>query len=167
MGFLQERAHNVTTTGATVNAENCHLFFGCRKSGDRIYGKLIDGWEDKGILRHHLALSREENMPKMYVQDKMRQMGSDLCELLLKDTACIYICGDAKVANGCFEACVEVLNKYGNLSRITAVMHIKKMRSQNRWQYDLWGSVSQFNEIKEKKRDSRRQTATMWLKSKP
>ncbi|KAL7542616.1 hypothetical protein ACHAXR_011933 [Thalassiosira sp. AJA248-18] len=164
MGFLQERVHNIAA--GVVSDGKCHLFTGCRTRDDRIYANLIDEWGAKGILEHHLALSRSSNEPKAYVQDKMRQMGMSLCEFLLSDTACIYICGDAKVANGCYEACVDVLNTHGRMSRIRAINLIKKMRSEGRWQYDLWGSVSQFNEIKDKEEKAVGVAPSKWLKRK-
>ena len=163
MGFLQERANSVAA-GKVSDTCSCHLFFGCRTRDDRIYEHLIDEWEMSGILCHHLALSRDDDTPKSYVQDKMLDMGANLCELLLSESGCVYICGDARVANGCYEACIKVLTRYGHMSRVTAVMRIKKMRFQKRWQYDLWGSVSQFNEIKEQKERNISLAPSEWLK---
>lgn len=165
MGFLQDRAQHLAAVDP--KPDTCHLFFGCRTPKDRIYGKLVDEWEANNILRHHLALSRSSEMPKTYVQDLMKQIGNELCELLRSDTARVYICGDAKIANACFEVCVDVLREHGKMSRMSAVTQIKKLRSQKRWQYDLWGSVHQFTEIKEQEvKDRSHATATSsWLKS--
>ena len=48
------------------------------------------------------------------------------------------------MANCCGDSCIEVLQRYGGMSRINAVHHMMKMRVQDRWQLDVWGTAKQF-----------------------
>jgi sulfite reductase alpha subunit-like flavoprotein len=158
MGFIQDRVYDVAAAGDSEEAgEDAHLFFGCRSSKERIYAKKIDGWVSSGVVQLHTAFSREEGMPKKYVQEALGDYGPELCRLLLHDDTHYYICGDAKVGDSCYEVCIQVLRTYGNMSRVGAVAHINRMRVQHRWQFDLWGVISHFVEAnrqikKEKKR---------------
>ena len=87
----------------------------------------------------HVAQSR---VSKAYVQDKLTENGEGIAKLLLSaDNAHFYICGDARMAQSCNVACVEVLQKFGGMSRIAALHHMMKMRVENRWQLDVWGNA--------------------------
>uniref|UniRef100_A0A7S2K3Q5 NADPH--hemoprotein reductase n=2 Tax=Leptocylindrus danicus TaxID=163516 RepID=A0A7S2K3Q5_9STRA len=147
MGFLEDRALSLASVGGdnTKKAAPCHLIFGCRSNRDRLYSEKISGWESNGVLQLHLALSRHVAVPKMYVQDKLKELGAELCELLMREDTQYFICGDAKMADSCYESCVKVLQKYGNLSRVAAVQRLIQMRIQHRYHYDLWGVTSQFS----------------------
>jgi sulfite reductase alpha subunit-like flavoprotein len=67
------------------DSSNCHLFFGCRTHGERIYRGKIENWEEDDVLNFHLALSRSPDREKMYVQDMIKEKGETICELLLRD----------------------------------------------------------------------------------
>jgi len=163
MGFLSDREHEMNAPGGSGVIGGCHLFFGCRTEEERLYPSTIDHWEQTQVLKHHLALSREPNSPKTYVQDLLDRFGAELCQLLMQSDTHYYICGDSKVADYCFESCVNALRKHGKMSRVSAVQHIKFMRSQGRWQYDLWGIISHFNDAKRDVRKKKQATAKTWL----
>ena len=44
-------------------------------------------------MDQELVFSRLPDKPKEYVQDRMRQRGPDLAELLKRDTTHVYVCG--------------------------------------------------------------------------
>ncbi|KAL7565512.1 hypothetical protein ACA910_012247 [Epithemia clementina (nom. ined.)] len=165
MGFLRDRAL-VLRQG--VAEEECHLFFGCRSHEERIYRDLIEGWENDKVLKLHLAMSRAPDMPKMYVQHKIRDQGEMLYQLLTKDNCTYYVCGDANMADNCYEVLVDVLREYGQMSRAKATLFLKRMRMEERWQYDLWGISAYMDDdtyIQAKKKTAKRQAnrAVAWL----
>jgi len=164
MGFLQDRALAMSGDEAKVDPGDCHLFFGCRTVEDRIYAEQIDDWETEGVLKRHLALSRAPDLPKTYVQDLVKAEGTRMYELLMKPDCHYYVCGDARVANECFEACVQVLRQQGKMSRVGAVQHLRQMKASNRWQNDLWGVFTGFNETKPELK-VKKKTAKTWLLS--
>jgi len=149
-----------------VSPLQCHLFSGCRSLHERIYGKEVDAWVKKGVVKNHLALSRSPDTPKRYVQDLMKGIETNdhrrknsshkerqtqqndgehfVASILLQNDSYYYVCGDARVANECYEVCISLLRRYGKMSRVGAVQHIQKMRAANRWQHDLWGTFNGF-----------------------
>lgn len=118
---------------------NCHLFFGCRTHDERMYREKISSWEESNVLNLHLALSRAADRPKMYVQNMVREKGKTIYDLLMRDDCTYYVCGDANMADYVYEAIVESLREHGPMSRAKATQLLKRMRVEDRWQYDLWG----------------------------
>lgn len=138
----QDRAHAMASGEEEKKADadvGCHLFFGCRSDDERIYREKIEDWESANVLDMHLALSRSPERPKMYVQNMIRQEGKTICDLLLRDDCTYYVCGDANMADFCYEAVVEALREHAHMSRVKATSLLQRMRVENRWQYDLWG----------------------------
>jgi sulfite reductase alpha subunit-like flavoprotein len=43
------------------------------------------------------------------------------------------------MADFVYNAVVEVLHENANMSRVKATILLKRMRVEDRWQYDLWG----------------------------
>lgn len=161
MGFLEDRT--LDAAQGQDGLGEIHLFFGCRTEADFTYEDIIRGYETNGILKLHLGLSRSRNVPKKYVQHCIEDAGKMACELLLHPDTHYYVCGDAKMADECFEACISVLRNHNSMSRVAAVQHLKKMRSENRWQTDVWGVVSHFAEAKKAIAQSKRTAAKVWL----
>lgn len=160
MGFLEERA---TIKLADDKIGNSKLFFGCRTENHFIYKELIRKYEKDGVTELHLALSRPSNTKKQYVQDRVDEMDKVTFGLLQRDDVHFYICGDARMAEGCFEACIKVLRRNGGMSRVSAVRHIKRLRAEGRWQTDVWGIVSNQEEAKKAVEKSRRAAAAAWM----
>lgn len=145
----------------------CHVFFGCRTRRDRLYADVLDPLADGPspvISRLHLALSREPGHPRVYVQDLMKAAGDEMAELLCDPRTHLYVCGDARMADGCFEAAVELLCAHAGKSRVAAVHHLQVMRMEDRWQLDVWGIISHFSESRETIRSRKRQAARVWMK---
>ena len=120
-----------------------------RTEYDFIYRDVIKKYEDDRIINLHLALSRSDVVPKKYVQHRIVDMGKELATLLTfnQDTH-YYVCGDAKMADECFEACISVLRKHSVMSRVAAVEHLKRMQLEGRWHRYVWGIVSHFEDSK-------------------
>jgi benzoyl-CoA 2,3-dioxygenase component A len=78
------------------------LFFGARKPEELPYfGPLLK--LPPAFINMHLAFSRVENQARAYVQDKIRDAGMAVTELLKGDTY-IYICGLKGMEAGVMEA---------------------------------------------------------------
>ena len=110
-----------------------------------------------------MAFSREQPGKRVYVQNLLEDMGAELCCMLLNDATHMYVCGDASMAEGVFEACVSVLRAHGGLSRVSAVRALQVMRAHNRWQTDIWGILSHFAESRDAIRKRKRSAARLWM----
>jgi sulfite reductase alpha subunit-like flavoprotein len=115
IGFLEDRAYALENESEEKKTDkrstNCHFFFGFRTHDERIYRKRI----------------------------MIKEKGGIICDLLLRDDCTYYICGDANMADFVYNAVVEVLRENANMSRVKATILLKRMRVEDRWQYDLWG----------------------------
>ena len=130
-----------------TGGNNTHLFFGCRTHDERMYRGVIEKWEENDVLNLHLALSRDSVQPKMYVQDAIKANGKLVCDLIVKNDNCRYfVCGDARMADYCYEAVVNALREHGHMSRAKATQLLKRLRVEDRWQYDLWGISAYMDE---------------------
>lgn len=87
------------------------LFYGARTSDEMPYR---DSWSDwpADQMQTHLAFSRAEGQAKIYVQDKLREAGSAVAELLKGDTW-IYICGLKGMEEGVLAALADVSTAAG------------------------------------------------------
>jgi sulfite reductase alpha subunit-like flavoprotein len=160
IGFLEDRALDVKS-GHGVGEIN--LFFGCRTEKDFIYEEIIRGYERRGMLNLHVGLSRSRNTPKKYVQDCIADMGRAASDLLMNKSTHFYVCGDARMTDSCFEACVELLRKHQTMSRVKAVRYLRDMRVEGRWQTGVWGIVSHFKASKKLVKENKKIAAKIWL----
>ena len=115
------------------------LFFGHqRQSSDFFYrDELTAMRDDKFLTRLTLAWSRD-GAEKIYVQDRMREVGPDLWSWL-QDGAHFYICGDAKrMAKDVETALVDVAAKHGGLKPDEAVAFIAGLKKSGRYQADVY-----------------------------
>jgi sulfite reductase alpha subunit-like flavoprotein/nitric oxide synthase oxygenase domain/subunit/hemoglobin-like flavoprotein len=160
IGFLEDRALD-RKDGHDVGEVN--LFFGCRTEKDFIYEETVRGYESDGMVKLHLGLSRSPGTAKKYVQHRLADMGKAASDLLMKNNTHYYVCGDARMADACFEACVELLRTHQTMSRIKAVKHLRDMRVEGRWQTDVWGIVSHFDESKKFNDAKVKKAARKWL----
>lgn len=73
------------------------LFFGAKTKGELLY--MNEGNSDIGLFMGETtfkawnALSREENLKKVYVQDKILEQKEEIWPLILEGNFAIYICG--------------------------------------------------------------------------
>ena len=130
--FLQERR----ATGA--KGRNW-LFFGHQHSDlDFFYEDEFREMKTSGLLtRLSLAWSRDGD-EKIYVQDRMREVGRDLWSWLA-DGAHIYVCGDAKrMAKDVEIALVDIVAQYGMRSPEEAAVFVSDLKKKNRYQQDVY-----------------------------
>jgi sulfite reductase (NADPH) flavoprotein alpha-component len=130
--FLQERR-------AIGAAGRNWLFFGHQRSNcDFFYEEEFEEMKASGLLtRLSLAWSRDGN-EKIYVQDRMREVGRDLWAWLA-DGAHIYVCGDAKrMAKDVEIALVDIVAQHGARSAEEATAFVADLKKQSRYQQDVY-----------------------------
>ncbi|MBS7534207.1 sulfite reductase subunit alpha [Ancylobacter sonchi] len=115
------------------------LFFGHQRSDcDFFYEDELTGMKANGHLsRLTLAWSRDGS-EKVYVQDRMRQVGEELYRWL-EEGAHFYICGDAKrMARDVEHALVDVVAAHGGKSTDAALAYVAALKKAGRYQADVY-----------------------------
>jgi sulfite reductase (NADPH) flavoprotein alpha-component len=115
------------------------LFFGHqRQDHDFFYKDELTALKERGFLtRLTLAWSRE-GPQKIYVQDRMREVGAELWRWLAEG-AHFYICGDAKrMAKDVESALIDVVAKHGARSIDEAVTFVQGLKKAGRYQADVY-----------------------------
>jgi sulfite reductase (NADPH) flavoprotein alpha-component len=115
------------------------LFFGHQHSNyDFFYEDEFAGMKAARVLtRLTLAWSRDGDQ-KIYVQDRMRDVGRDLWAWIAEG-AHVYVCGDAKhMAKDVERALIDVVTSYGVRSVNDAVTFIAELKKNGRYQQDVY-----------------------------
>ncbi|HZQ14374.1 MAG TPA: sulfite reductase subunit alpha [Pseudolabrys sp.] len=130
--FLQERQ--------AIGAKGRNwLFFGHQRSDyDFFYEDEFKAMRASGHLtRLSLAWSRDGDQ-KIYVQDRMREVGRDLWAWLA-DGAHVYVCGDAtRMAKDVETALVDIVAQHGARSVDEAAAFVSGLKKQGRYQQDVY-----------------------------
>jgi len=88
------------------------LFFGARTQQELPYFGPLQKLP-KDFIDINLAFSREQNQPKKYVQDLMRERAADIANLLKDSNTYIYVCGLKSMEEGVVLALRDVVNQAG------------------------------------------------------
>ena len=105
------------------------LFFGERnRAHDYFCQADIEQWQSTGVLsKLDLAFSRDQTQ-RVYVQDKLREQGTELCDWISKGAA-IYVCGSLEgMAGGVDQALRDMLGDGA----------LEKMREDGRYRRDVY-----------------------------
>jgi sulfite reductase (NADPH) flavoprotein alpha-component len=130
--FLQER---IATNATGRN----WLFFGHQRSNyDFFYEDEFKEMKASGVLtRLSLAWSRDGDQ-KIYVQDRMREVGRDIWAWLA-DGAHVYVCGDAKrMAKDVEIALVDIVAQHGVRRTEEAIAFVSELKKNGRYQQDVY-----------------------------
>jgi benzoyl-CoA 2,3-dioxygenase component A len=110
MRAMTEHRRRLKATGKK-NDGKLMLFFGARNPDELPYfGPLTKLPED--FIEKYFAFSRVADQPKAYVQDKIREAGQRVVELLKEDTY-LYICGLKGMETGVMEALRDICTANG------------------------------------------------------
>jgi sulfite reductase (NADPH) flavoprotein alpha-component len=115
------------------------LFFGHQRSNcDFFYEDELTGMKARRVLtRLTLAWSRDGDQ-KIYVQDRMREVGRDLWAWLAEG-AQVYVCGDAKrMAKDVERALVDVVAAHGVRSTDEAIAFVADLKKRGSYQQDVY-----------------------------
>ncbi len=130
--FLHERM-------ATKAPGRNWLFFGHQRSDyDFFYEDELAGMKAARVLtRLTLAWSRDAK-EKIYVQNRMREVGRDLWAWLAEG-AHLYVCGDAgHMAKDVEAALVEIVAAFGVRSTNDAIGFVAELKKSGRYQQDVY-----------------------------
>ena len=130
--FVEQRVEQGATGGNW-------LFFGDRNlSSDFLYQLEWQRHLKQGSLAYlDVAFSRDQRT-KIYVQDRIRENAEELYRWI-EQGAAIYVCGDAKhMAPDVNDALIDVLTEQAGLDAAAAAQKLKVLRSQGRYQRDVY-----------------------------
>lgn len=136
-GFLQERAAIVESGGAVGPAL---LLFGCRHPRqDQLYAAELQRYADAGVTRLAYAYSRLPGQPRVYVQDRLADLGPDLWQLLT-DGASIYVCGASAMAEDVRRALAELHQSMTGGDSEAAAAWLRALETDRRYLVDVWAT---------------------------
>jgi sulfite reductase (NADPH) flavoprotein alpha-component len=130
--FMQER------DAREASGDNW-MFFGDQTfTQDFLYQVEWQNYLKSGLLtRMDVAFSRDQ-AEKIYVQDRLKEHASEVFSWLERG-AHLYICGDAnRMAKDVHNTLVEIIQQHGNLSADAAEDYLKSLRSNKRYQKDVY-----------------------------
>ena len=130
--FLEERA-------ATESPGKNWLLFGDQhEATDFYYRDQLEALQDSGMLTHLTTAFSRDQQHKIYVQDRMRENAAELWQWL-EDGAHFYVCGDAsRMAKDVDLALQDICKSEGNLRDEEAAAYVEKLRSDKRYQRDVY-----------------------------
>lgn len=86
----------------------------------------------------HTAFSRQDPNKKVYVQHLLEQQADELSELILRQDACVYICGDAhRMAKDVFTTMSKIVGDDKSFDG-DAKAYLKDLKKSKRWMEDVW-----------------------------
>ncbi|KUF95362.1 Chaperone protein ClpB1 [Phytophthora nicotianae] len=114
--FLQDLEHENDTS--PHHHRPAYLFYGCREASvDFLYGEELQRARDSGVLdKLHVEFSGENDQPKRYVQDALRDQSELVARHLLADEGYIYVCGSLDMGRAVKKAIAAALLKHPEYS---------------------------------------------------
>lgn len=130
--FLQER----DARGAS--GKNWLFFGNPHFTQDFLYQLELQNYLKRGVLtKLNVAFSRDQAQ-KVYVQDKLRQYGSEVWQWL-QNGAHLYICGDAnRMAKDVQQALIDIVQQHGGKTAEQAQTYLDELRVAKRYQKDVY-----------------------------
>ena len=130
--FLHERA-------LSPSPGRAWLFFGHQhEATDFFYREELAQFLQAGTLTKLSTAWSRDGATKVYVQDRMRQAGSELWAWL-QDGAHFYVCGDAlRMAKDVETALVEIAAKEGGMNGEAANAFVAQLKMLGRYQADVY-----------------------------
>ncbi|KAK7755445.1 hypothetical protein SLS62_002673 [Diatrype stigma] len=117
------------------------LVFGCRRPDeDYIYrDELEQASQSLGdCFQIVTAFSRAPETPKAYVQDRVRELDTEISGLI-GDDASVYICGRASMAREVGKAMGEIIRAERGWEEGETLDWSGRMKRARKWQEDVWG----------------------------
>ncbi|XP_029934914.1 methionine synthase reductase isoform X3 [Myripristis murdjan] len=125
------------------------LFFGCRhKDRDYLFREELEGFVSSGTLSHlKVCFSRDKQEEETtspaaprYVQHNLLLNRQHITDILLKESGCLYVCGDAKnMAKDVNDALVEMIRAELQLDQLDAMKKLAELKEEKRYLQDIWG----------------------------
>lgn len=135
-GFLAERAA-LRAAGAELGP--AMLVFGCRHpQTDLLYGDELAELAEAANTQLACAFSRVPGLPKVYVQDRIRQMGDTVWPLL--DGGSVLVCGSTQMAAGVREELAALHHERTGGDPAASEAWLDELATENRYLVDVWAT---------------------------
>ncbi|XP_067622883.1 nitric oxide synthase-like [Eurosta solidaginis] len=116
------------------------LFFGCRTREMDLYAEEKRSLVREQILdRVFLALSREPEIPKTYVQHQIENEFDALYKLIVEEKGHIYVCGDVTMAEDVHQTIRNCIAAKEQKSVSEVEAFLQALRHENRYHEDVFG----------------------------
>lgn len=137
-GFLQARAA-MKREGKSLG--EAHLYFGCRNEADYIYREELEQYDRDGVVTLHTAFSREEGVPKTYVQHLMANNAAELIRIL-DGGGRLYVCGDgSKMAPDVENELKKAYQAVHGVEQHEAEKWLESLQSNGSYAKDVWAGI--------------------------
>eukprot|EP00658_Telonema_sp_P-2_P032824 TRINITY_DN24213_c0_g1_i3.p1 TRINITY_DN24213_c0_g1~~TRINITY_DN24213_c0_g1_i3.p1 ORF type:complete len:874 (-),score=200.73 TRINITY_DN24213_c0_g1_i3:269-2890(-) len=144
VGFEREVEAKEEQEGSVPNCTETWLFTGFRhERHDFLFREELSALskQSSGSLQKlKIAFSRDtEN--KVYVQHKMREVGGEICDILLERGGYMFVCGDGnRMAKDVREAVQQIFVEHGELNEKEARRALNELVKEHRFVLDIWSS---------------------------
>jgi cytochrome P450 / NADPH-cytochrome P450 reductase len=116
------------------------LLVGCRHpQADLLYADELRRYHDRGIVQVAHAYSRVPGTPKVYVQDRVAELGDTVWELLTGG-AHVYICGATAMSEGVGAALTALYRDRTGSGADEASAWFRRLSEDDRYHVDVWGT---------------------------
>lgn len=154
--FWQQRSIELDMTSDKSSLGQMVMYFGCRTSSqDNIYGKELQEMKEAGVLTdYHVALSREPDTPKVYVQDILYSNAAAVSEAIVKKGGHFYVCGDVSMAHDVTRTLEVLLREKAGSPSEGCHSFVDELRDSNRFHEDIFGvNVRRPGDLAERPKD--------------
>ncbi|XP_059613419.1 nitric oxide synthase [Phlebotomus argentipes] len=133
------------------------LLFGCRNNNLDLYREEKKALKEKKVLDQvFLALSREKNVPKTYVQDIALQEADSIYQLIVVEQGHVYVCGDVTMAEHVYQTLRKIIANKESIPESEAEKFMLQLRDESRYHEDIFGITLRTAEVHNKSRESAR-----------
>ena len=138
----REKQYDLYTTHQQTNIGKTVLYFGYRNDHHFLYKNLISRLVKKGVVDLRIAISRpnDQNISKMYVQNRMKLDSAELYSLIVNANANVYVCGSVhKIGRGVSNVLIDILKTNSNRTKQECEDYFYEAESDGRYHRDVWG----------------------------
>ncbi|XP_008546993.1 nitric oxide synthase, salivary gland [Microplitis demolitor] len=133
------------------------LFFGCRQKNINLYCEEKREMMEAGVLdKVFLALSREQEIKKTYVQDLIQAEALQIFNMLVHENGHFYVCGDCTMAEDVYQTLKQIIQTNGQMSDKEVEAYMLSLRDQNRYHEDIFGITFRTAEVHNRSRETAR-----------
>ncbi|XP_066546931.1 nitric oxide synthase 3 isoform X2 [Amia ocellicauda] len=146
--FWQQRLYEMEQLGR--RPRGLVLVFGCRQAEfDHIYKEEVEDAQRRGAISAvYTAYSREQSIPKTYVQDLLRQQLVDtVCEAMGPGGGHMFVCGDVTMARDVLATVQDILVERWGMSDNEAGSYLTRLRDRARYHEDIFGVTLRTHEV--------------------
>lgn len=156
-GFWHHRLQQMQQQESDIEFGGIWLFFGCRTRSLDLYKTEKSEMVKNGVLeRTFLALSRDSEIPKTYVQDIIRTEKRAVYRKLVEERGHFYVCGDCTMADNVYQTLKQIIQELGRKTEQEVENYMLSMRDENRYHEDIFGITLRTAEVHSRSRESAR-----------